>query len=591
MKWIVSLALVLAWSLSVHAQGTCGIQLGGAAAFCDTFDTAQNGGTRSGDLNSTIWGVSRASGLTNPSQQQLNQWAAAHLVRCDGTSPVSLPPGDVVNCNGQIREATNDNVNGGFEAGNVTVLAMYPKQPFDFAGRTGTIAFDVSNDTHSVHAAWPELWVTDSPNPAPFSFGGSWIAHPANGFGIRFNAEAQPGQGGECPNTNNLGVMRWTIDSAVVVRNYLYEDTFGPFGTLSGVQVQRVDCVISPPAIGSGTALLNHVEVRVSQGQLDVYAADAGVPSSLRLIAHVLNVNLSFSRGLVWLEDAHYNADKGDAPSQRDHTFAWDNVAFDGPFTYQDVSLDALDALTPGPNGSVNLGKYADAGQVSTWNVLNVPAIPSADAVRVLFNFYHFFPFGTLTATVNGHAHPISWPYPETNGFTWRTHAIVIPLTDLVVGTNVVTLGGDTQMVFSNINLVAVNAGMGPPPDNTPPTVAVTSPVNGGSIQAGNQVSFTANASDASGIASVQFLDGTTSLGVDTTAPYGVTWNTTGLSGSHTLKAIATDGSNHANTAFSTVTVTITTPPPMCTTLQASTITWTGTGIAFNPPQTVTVCP
>jgi chitinase len=132
---------------------------------------------------------------------------------------------------------------------------------------------------------------------------------------------------------------------------------------------------------------------------------------------------------------------------------------------------------------------------------------------------------------------------------------------------------------------------MGPPPDHTPPMVAVTSPVNGGSIQAGNQVSFTANASDASGIASVQFLDGTTSLGVDTTAPYGVTWNTTGLSGSHTLKALATDGSNQANTAFSTVTVTITVPPPICTTLQASTITWTGTGIAFNPPQTVTICP
>ena len=25
---------------------------------------------------------------------------------------------------------------------SVTVLAMYPKQPFDFAGRTGTVSFD-----------------------------------------------------------------------------------------------------------------------------------------------------------------------------------------------------------------------------------------------------------------------------------------------------------------------------------------------------------------------------------------------------------------------------------------------------------------
>ena len=45
---------------------------------------------------------------------------------------------------------------------------MYPKQPFDIAGRTGTIAFDVSDDSHGNHRAWPELWYTDQPVPAPF---------------------------------------------------------------------------------------------------------------------------------------------------------------------------------------------------------------------------------------------------------------------------------------------------------------------------------------------------------------------------------------------------------------------------------------
>ena len=46
---------------------------------------------------------------------------------------------------------------------------MYPKQPFDFAGRTGTIGFDVSNDTHGTHAAWPEVWMSYKPVPAPFN--------------------------------------------------------------------------------------------------------------------------------------------------------------------------------------------------------------------------------------------------------------------------------------------------------------------------------------------------------------------------------------------------------------------------------------
>lgn len=62
------------------------------------------------------------------------------------------PPGDILICNGQLREASNDNITLQFENGTVTTLAMYPKQPFDFAGRTGTISFDVSNDSHGTHA-------------------------------------------------------------------------------------------------------------------------------------------------------------------------------------------------------------------------------------------------------------------------------------------------------------------------------------------------------------------------------------------------------------------------------------------------------
>jgi hypothetical protein len=587
MKWIVSLLLV-AGSLSVHAQ-SCPSQLGGPSAFCDTFDTPQNGGTRSGDLNPTIWGVSRTSGYVNFGNQA-DTWVPVHLALCDGSLPVVMSPADVRICNGELREASNDNLPGTNEAGTVTTLAMYPKQPFDFAGRTGTIAFDMNNDTHGTHAAWPELWLTDKPSPAPFVHFDSWRAVPAQSLGLRFGSNAQPGLQGLCPNTNNLNSPRWTLDSAVVSRNYVVEDTaFGPAPVL---HTTILDCVIAAPPVGAGAAVMNHLEIQVNQSQVDVYAADAGVPGSLRLIGRVTGANLLFTRGLVWLEDVHYNADKGDLPSQREHTFAWDNLAFDGPFTYTDLSYDALDALTPNANGSKDLGKLSFPNGTISWDVLNVPSGITADAVRVLFNFFHYDHPNNLTVTVNGHVHPTAWPYPDTNGFTWRTLDVVIPQSDLVTGTNTVQLGSPEQaLVTANVNLVLVNASMGPPPDHTPPMVAVTSPVNGGSIQAGNQVSFTANASDASGIASVQFLDGTTSLGVDTTAPYGVTWNTTGLSGSHTLKALATDGSNQANTAFSTVTVTITVPPPICTTLQASTITWTGTGIAFNPPQTVTICP
>jgi hypothetical protein len=177
-------------------SGNCGMQLGLPVIFCDTFDAPAGIGNRSGDLNGNVWGVSRATGNTNFSQGLYNGWAAAtQLQTCTGTITVT-PPNDVIICNGQLREATNDNPTGVSEAGNVTTLAMYPKQSFDFSGRTGTISFDVSNDTHASHSAWPELWMSDLPVPTPFAHFDSWEALPQNGFGVRFSAQVGPGSWG-----------------------------------------------------------------------------------------------------------------------------------------------------------------------------------------------------------------------------------------------------------------------------------------------------------------------------------------------------------------------------------------------------------
>ena len=121
---------------------------------------------------------------------------------------------------------------------------------------------------------------------------------------------------GLCPNGNNLNQPRWTVDSAVVVRNYVMEDVdyqgvdFGPASN-PPLKLNILDCVIAP---ADGSGITNHVEIRVNQGEIDVYATDAGVapsPTTLRKIASIVNANLTLTRGLVWLEDVHYNADKG----------------------------------------------------------------------------------------------------------------------------------------------------------------------------------------------------------------------------------------------------------------------------------------
>jgi hypothetical protein len=446
-------------TLSPGSSG-CGMQLGSApVVFCETFDApAGVAGTRTGDLNPNVWGVSRTIGDgVNFGQGQLNQWNATQIQKCDGTTPTVIAPADIIICNGQLREASNDNNALAFEGGTVTSLAMYPKQPFDFAGRTGTVSFDVSNDTGGIHSAWPEFWLTDAPVPAPFSHFDSWESLPANGFGIRFSTESPVGMAGLCPNGNNLNQVRWTIDSAVVVRGYVMDDTEG-YGTRSAMTVTLLDCVIEP----SGPGQFNHVELRISQNQIDVYATDAGVaatPSTLRHIAVVNNANLTLSRGLIWLEDAHYNADKGlDAsrPSQRQHTFSWDNVAFDGPFTDRDFAYDAPDNNVPGQNGSLNLGKLAQPNGTSTWNIPNIPANRQAAAAKVLFNFTGGGDANptVLNVIVNGNPHSVPWPYPDQLTNTWRTFAVQVPLTDVVTGTNVVQLGADTAQLFSNVDLV-----------------------------------------------------------------------------------------------------------------------------------------
>lgn len=467
----VACSALLATLTPPPGNNPCGMQLGSTAPiFCDTFST-KNAGTpsRTGALDPNVWGVSRIIGDgVNFGQHWYNMWNPTALQNCSGTSTV-IAPNDVIICNGQLREAVNDNNTG--TDGTVTTLAMYPKQPFDFAGRTGTVSFDVSNDTANTHSAWPEFWLSDLPVPAPFSHNEDMLVLPANGLVIRMGNEAPAGQGGLCQNSNNINLVRWNVDSVGVVRNYVLEDrTYNQtdVGTPSNppLTLTLLDCVIA----ANGPGQMNHVEIRISQSTIDVYATDAGViatPTNLKHIANITNANLTLTRGLVWIEDVHYNAMKGDSarPSQQQHTFAWDNVAFDGPFTYRDFSYDALDANAPtGVNGANNLGKFSLANQTASWNVLSLPANRQAAAARVLFNFSNEAnpTPTTLNVTVNGHAHPTPWPYPD-HITGWRTFAVTIPLTDLITGTNVVQLGSDQPMVSSNVNIVLVNVPGGVP--------------------------------------------------------------------------------------------------------------------------------
>lgn len=131
LRYALIILYVACMSLSiapkVAAVSMCNLA---SPAFCDTFDFPSGGGTNSGQLNGTVWGVSRATSLNNTGQGQLMQWADVSENVC-GTQIVEDAADAPQVCNGRFVEGVNDN-------GGQTVLAAYPRQPFDIASRTGT---------------------------------------------------------------------------------------------------------------------------------------------------------------------------------------------------------------------------------------------------------------------------------------------------------------------------------------------------------------------------------------------------------------------------------------------------------------------
>lgn len=467
---VLSIAIMIMVSQASSGPPSNGILFltappGTVAAFSDTFDNPHVQFNRSGQLDGNIWGVSRASGFNNPGQQWYMGWMPTPMLTDAGMINV-VSPNDVRIINGQVFDAITDHH-------GVVTLAMYPKQPFDFAGRTGTISFDVSNDTHGFHRAWPELWITDQPVPVPFSHLNDTFSFPRNGIGISFAANDGVSDSG----VNCLGAFR--VDHVVMAGRlgpYIGEDT------LNGgvVPFTAPDC-----AIRSDGTTMNHIEVRISQNQVDVYASDAGT-LNMHHILNIPNANLSFTRGLVWLEDVHYNGDK-DGPDQGTHTFRWDNFAFDGPFTFRDASYDVLDNNVPTPDGS---GMISHGWLTSPGNPLNVNTVPMdgtlipiAQAARLMFNYSTLQgpPVGTFNFSINGHQHTAPPPVQEQFvllATSYQTLAIDIPTTDLVAGPNNIVLSSDQSVVFANINIVLSNiSGSSPPPPPPPPTIP-TAPSN-----------------------------------------------------------------------------------------------------------------
>ena len=106
--------------------------------------------------------------------------------------------------------------------------------------------------------------------------------------------------------------------------------------------------------------------------------------------------------------------------------------------------------------------------------------------------------------------------------------------------------------------------------DTTPPTVSITAPTAGTALA--GTVTVAAGATDDVGVVGVQFkLDGASLGSENTTAPYRLAWDTTGVpNGAHTLTAAARDAAGNTASAAVTVTVSNDLTPPVLSGATAS---------------------
>src|SRR5688500_16104563 len=99
---------------------------------------------------------------------------------------------------------------------------------------------------------------------------------------------------------------------------------------------------------------------------------------------------------------------------------------------------------------------------------------------------------------------------------------------------------------------------------NNAPTAQITSPASGATFSAPANISISATAGDSDGtVAQVDFFQGTTLLGSDTTPPYNFNWANV-PAGTYSLRAVATDNLGATgNSPAVSITVRATGQPPI----------------------------
>ncbi len=475
----------------------CGLS---QVAFCDSFSEGPSSGGRSGQLNPALWSVSRYVG--NQSSTDLMPFPSTPVGACQSGKTTTSSDNDILVCDsssghqGQIETAMS--------AQNYALLSMRPRQPFDFAGRTGTISYNVDAATEGGLSWWTSLYVTQTPDAGDSNESQVTGITPQNGIGINFDNAC---------GTN--GAVIGEVGGVYVYNNYTETEISNTLPAPS--------CTTTPTSTCTGACIttsrghLNHIEVKLSQTSVSVYGTNYSTngqtfPSQVLLFSAPISLN--FNRGYVHFQEAERAPAKyeplGFGIDQPYTNNYWSDLGFDGPvINTGEVGYSVPDALTPDPDsgssevntlGAPNIGYSLlnnpisistccrASGQQSSVGPFSIPNVKLSGVASAKLTFLVAYTYANtlslsnvaLQYSINGG--PWLNPSPEPNyaaedacasscpgpsGGGGVLYDFPIPLSDLVNGTNTLSFSvpngwNSFPPILSSVDLLTFTG-------NTPP--------------------------------------------------------------------------------------------------------------------------
>lgn len=413
------------------------------AAFCDPFATPSPGG-RAGSLDDSKWGFARLG--FGASNDYSFAFPASPINVC-GTWQTVTPGGpDSDFCSGEDgigrwTEGFDDNTSFNY-------LSARIRQPFDFAGRTGTLQWEADARTSGNHGWWVEVWFTDAPVPGANFHAPDQLVSSPNAVGVVMALNC----GVDAAGLGTAGAGKVGVSEINVVKDYVLTKVY------DGASVDNTRCVASEQN------KLNKFQFKLSQNRIEVFGTDAAGSNPVSL--GEADLDLPFSRAYVALSHVHYNAHKVDVSMFQ--SYQWARVAFDGPQLPTPRAYSVADPLTTVGSGNAGVTvyhmAYANVDGV-TFDFNDGPSVPKqlvipgvdksgAKAARLLFNTSRVVAGDTIQYRLNGGAWR-DYLVPDIHA-TWERqgHVVSVDLADLVDGDNTVefstnasTLGPNTMHI------------------------------------------------------------------------------------------------------------------------------------------------